>query len=193
MATFLDVSIVKSFSSIFTFLLVFVIVYGLLEMFKALGDKRQSLHALIAVVLGFMVALSKGVTVVLQTFIPWFTILILIIFFVLFAVKLFGISNDEIAGAFKKKSSILTWILILTLVIVLFSLGSGFGQETLEQGQDEGTVVSEVSGNETAPTDTGSFSQNLYNTLYHPKILGLILVMLIVVFAMLFLTDSDKA
>ncbi|MGV8141105.1 MAG: hypothetical protein ACP5NW_01535 [Candidatus Woesearchaeota archaeon] len=193
MATFLDVSIVKSFSSIFTFILVFVIVYGLLEMFKALGDKKQSLHALIAVILGFMVALSPGVTVVLQTFTPWFTMLILVIFFILFAVKLFGVSNEQITGAFNKKSSILTWILILTAVIILFSLGSGFGQKTLEEGQYNGTTVSVSSGNETAPTDTGSFSQNLYNTLYHPKVLGLILVMLIVVFTMLFLTDADKA
>jgi CDP-diglyceride synthetase len=192
MATFLDISVVKSFSSIFTFILVFVIVYGLLEMFKALGDKKQSLHALIAVILGFMVSLSPGVTTVLQTFTPWFTMLILVIFFILFAVKIFGVSNDTITDAFKKRSSILTWILILTAVIVLFSMGAGFGQKTLEQGQNNGTTISVATGNETTPTDTGSFSQNLYNTLYHPKILGLILVMLIVVFAMLFLTDADK-
>jgi hypothetical protein len=192
MAVFLDISIIKSFSAIFTFILVFVIVYGLLGMFKPLGDKKQGLYALMAAILGFMVAISDGVTAVLQTFTPWFTILILIIFFVLFAVKLFGVSDSDITAAFKKKSSILTWLLILTFIIIMFSLGAGFGQKTLEQGQHNGTTVSVSTGNETTPTDTGSFSQNLYNTLYHPKILGLILVMLIVVFAMLFLTDTDK-
>jgi hypothetical protein len=61
----------------------------------------------------------------------------------------------------------------------------------LEQGQSGGTTTSVVTGNQTAPTDTGSFSQNLYNTIYHPKILGFLLIMLIVVIAMLLLTEPE--
>jgi len=192
MATFMDVSIISNFSSIFTFILVFVIIYGLLQMVKPMGEGRNGTHALVAVTVAFLVSISSGISVFIQTFTPWFTILILVIFFILFAVRLFGVSESEITSAFKAKSTILTWILIVTVVIVLFSLGAGFGQKTLEEGQSNGTTTSVVSGNTTTPTNTGSFSQNLYNTLYHPKVLGLILIMLIVVIAMLFLTDADK-
>jgi hypothetical protein len=192
MVTFLDISIVKNFSSVFTFILVFVIIYGLLQSVKPFGDGRNGSHALIAVVLAFLASLSSGVSTVLQTFTPWFTILIIVIFFILFAVRLFGVSTSDIHGAFERKGAILTWILIITAVIILFSFGAGFGQTSLEEGQNGGTTTSIATGNTTTPTNTGSFSQNLYNTLYHPKILGFILIMLIVVIAMMFLTDADK-
>jgi hypothetical protein len=191
MVTFLDISIVKSFSTLFTFILVFVIIYGLLQTVKLLGEGRNGLNALIAVVIAFLVSISSGITTFIQTFTPWFTIVILVIFFILFAVKMFGVSNESITGAFENKGAILTWIIIVTVVILLFSLGAGFGQKTLEQGQKGGTAANVETGNVTTPTDTGSFNQNLYNTLYHPKVLGLILIMLVVVIAMLFLTDAD--
>lgn len=192
MATFIDMSILQNFSSIFTFILVFVILYAMMETVKALGEDKKSLHAIVAMIIAFLVAMSSGVVAVIQNFTPWFTMLILIIFFILFAVKMFGVKNETITDAFSKKGAILTWIIILTVVILLFSLGSGFGQKTLEQGQTDGSTVSVVSGNTTAPANTGSFNQNLYNTLYHPKVLGLILIMIIVLISMIFLTDVDK-
>ena len=192
MATFIDISILQNFSSVFTFILIFVIMYATLETTKMLGPDKKSLNALIAMIIGFLVSMSSGVVSVIQNFTPWFTMLVIIIFFILFAVKLFGVSDARITAEFEKKSSIMTWILILTAVILLFSLGSGFGQKTLEQGQTGGTTVSVATGNTTTPTNTGDFSQNLYNTLYHPKVLGLLLIMLTVVIAMMFLTDSDR-
>ena len=194
MATFLDVSILSQFSGIFTFLLVFVIVYGMLEVFKIFGDGRRGLHAIIALAIGMIVMFSTGVVSVIQTFMPWFTLLIIVIFFILFAVRMFGSTTGDILGAFKNNSSILTWILILTGVILLFSLGAGFGQQSLNQnsGPSANTTQTTVDGKQlaTGSTDTGNFNQNLYNTLYHPKVLGLILVMIIVILAMLFLTTS---
>ncbi len=192
MAVFLDVSIIKNFSAVFTFILVFVIMYGLMQSLKLLGDNKNGPHALIAVVVAFLVSMSSGVTTVLQTFTPWFTILIIIIFFILFAVRMFGVDTATITKAFANNGSILTWILIFTAVILLFAFGAGFGQTTLDEGQKGGNTTSIATGATTVPTDTGSFSQNLYNTLYHPKVLGLILIMLIVVIAMMFLTEADK-
>jgi CDP-diglyceride synthetase len=191
MATFIDISIIKNFTTIFTFLLVFVIIYGLLEMFNVFGEGRKSIHAIIAMVIAFLVSVSSGVLTVIQTFTPWFVILILFIFFILFAVRMFGVSGESITKAFHNKSAILTWVIIITVLILLFSLGAGFGQQTLDQGQTGGKVTSVATGNQTAPTDSGDFSQNLYNTIYHPKVLGLILVMLIVVVSMLLLTDAE--
>ena len=192
MATFVDISILQNFSSVFTFILVFVIIYSMLEVTKALGPDKKSMNAIIAMIVGFLVSMSSGVVAVIQSFTPWFTMLLILIFFILFAVRMFGVSSETITAEITKKSAIVTWILILTAVILLFSLGSGFGQKTLEQGQTGGSTISVQTNATTVPTDTGSFSQNLYNTLYHPKVLGLILIMLVVVIAMLFLTDADK-
>ena len=192
MATFLDISILGNFVTIFTFLLVFVIVFGMLELFKAFGDGHKGLHAIIAIAIAFIVIFSKGVVAVIQTFTPWFTILIIVIFFILFAIRMFGATDKDIRDELMKDSTITTWVIIFTVVIILFSLGSGFGQDSLDQTATPTQGVASV--NATVPgtsTATSSFNQNLYNTLFHPKVLGMLLVMLLAVMAMLFLTGSE--
>lgn len=194
MATFLDISILGNFIGIFTFLLVFVIVYGMLELFNIFGDGHKGLHAIIALAIAFIVIFSKGVVTVIQTFTPWFTILILVIFFILFAVRMFGATDKDIRNELTSGTVITTWIIIFTVVILLFSLGAGFGQESLIKGAGGKVTQTNTTINATGDpgsTATGNFNQNLYNTLFHPKVLGLILIMLLAVIAMLFLTGSS--
>lgn len=195
MATFLDISILSNFVSVFTWFLVFVIVYGMLELFKVFGEGHRGLHGIIAIAMAFIVIFSKGVVAVIQTFTPWFTILILIIFFILFAVRMFGATDKDIRDELKSGTTITTWIIILTVVILLFSLGAGFGQDTLQEspGVTPGTYVNASTNLTVEPgsTATPNFNQNLYNTLFHPKVLGLILIMLTAVLAMLFLTGTE--
>lgn len=192
MATFLDISILGHFTSVFTFLLVFVILFGMLEVFKLFGDGHRGLHAMIALAIGFIVIFSSGVVTVIQTFTPWFVIVILLIFFILFAVRMFGVSAAEVTQGFHNNSVILTFILIFAAIIILFSLGAGFGQNSLDQGAQPGTAVNTTNVTvNPGSTSTNNFSQNLYNTIYNPKVLGLILIMLIAVIAMLFLTSRE--
>jgi hypothetical protein len=198
MATFLDVTLLTPFTTIFTFLFIFVIIYGMLEVFKVFGEGRRGIHAIIAISVAFVVILSKGVVAVVQTFTPWFFIVILLIFFILFAVRMFGVSTESITKGFHDNTAILIFILIFSGIILLFSLGAGFGQQSLEDGGQgtQGTQNTTVSTGtpstvgQPGSTDTGDFNQNMYNTLYHPKVLGLILIMLVVVMAMLLLTSK---
>jgi hypothetical protein len=195
MATFLDISILGQFTAVFTFLLVFVILFGLQEVFNVFGSGHRGLHAIIAACVGFLVIFSSGVVKVIQTFTPWFVIVIILIFFILFAVRMFGVSEADITHGFKEYSSILTFILIFAAVILLFSLGAGFGQESLQRTEGNLTSPAVVDG---SPSDVGStattdYNKNLYNTLYHPKVLGLMLIMLIVVSAMLLLTSTQAS
>ena len=197
MATFLDVSILGHFTSIFTFLLVFVIVFGLLSMFKMFGEGHTGLYSIIALCIGFLVIFSSGVVTVLQTFLPWFTMLIIIVFLLIFASRMFGLSEGDVKAGFYSNPSFMTWILIFSAFILLFSLGAGFGQQTLEQGQgvnlssSQAAVTTTNTTAQPGSTATLSFSQNLYNTLYNPKVLGMILILLIVILAMLFLTTKE--
>lgn len=195
MATFLDISILSHFTSVFTFLLVFIIVFGMLEFMKIFGESKKGWHSIIALSIGIMVILSSGVTKVIQTFTPWFMIIVFLIFFILFAVRMFGIGEKDITSAFKS-SSILSWIIILTLVIMIYSFSQAFGQESLEKTSATKVNVTTTMVNGTAvvtgtQTNTNDFMQNLYNTFYHPKVLGLVLIMLIGVIAMLFLTVKE--
>lgn len=208
MATFLDVSILSNFVSIFTFLLVFVLLFGLLEVFKIFGDGKKGIHAMIAFCVGLIVMFSKGFTGFMTTFTPWMTILIVVIFFILFAVRMFGVTDKDLTSAIKADSTIYTVILIAVGLILLFSISAGFGQQSLDETQKAGGASGPSIGTGTGPsgtsttvvdnrtqkvgaTNTSDFSQNFYNTLYHPKVLGLMLIMILVIMAMLFLTVKE--
>lgn len=197
MATFLDVSILSNFISVFTMLLVFVIVFGVSEVMNLFGEGKKGLRAMVALAVSFIVLFSKGIMVVIQTFTPWFVLLVLVIFFMLFAVRMFGVGEKEIKAEIMKDSTITTWIIILVVTMVLFSLGTGLGQTSLEQTRSGGTESGSggaitVNNQSAGSVSSSDFSQNLYNTIYHPKILGLILIMLIAVIAILFLTASES-
>lgn len=204
MATFLDISILSHFTTVFTFIFVFLVVFGLLEAFKLFNSKGT--HAMIALSIGMLTLFSTGVVAVIQTFVPWFTILILVLFFIFFLVRMFGVDTAYLTSNFKENATYTTWIIILTALIFLFSLGAGFGQQNVDrigQGSTNGTVITSTTSTTTTvnsgtattangglSTNTGDFNQNLFNTLYHPKVLGMILMLLLVVIAMLLLTTS---
>ena len=62
MATFLDIGLIENFGVIFVILLVFLILFGLLEYMKAFGEGRRGLHALIALVVALLFLVSKVAT-----------------------------------------------------------------------------------------------------------------------------------
>jgi len=196
MATFLDISLLGHFTSIFTFLLVFVIVFGMLSMFKMFGEGHNGIYAIIALCIGFIVIFNAGVVTVIQTFTPWFTMLIIVIFLLIFASRMFGLSEGDVKAGFYG-NPYMTWILIFSAIILLFSLGGAFGQKTLEQSQGTNLTTPQAgatfNGTAAQPgaTNTQSFNQNLYNTIYHPKVLGMVLIFLVVILAMLFLTTRE--
>jgi len=71
MATFLDLTVLRYFSIIFTFILAFVIVYGFLEVFKMFGSDRKGLHAWVALAMAFLVVLTSSVVNVIKFALPW--------------------------------------------------------------------------------------------------------------------------
>jgi hypothetical protein len=55
MASLMDVSLTKHFTSIYVFLLVFAGVYALLEKTKILGEDKKNINAIIAVVFALLI------------------------------------------------------------------------------------------------------------------------------------------
>ena len=83
MATFLDIGLMSYASKIFTFLLVFAIMFGLLKQKKVLGDKSAGLQGLIAFVIAVMAILSPASSAFINFITPWFFILVLVAFLIL--------------------------------------------------------------------------------------------------------------
>lgn len=193
MATFLDIGILENFSIVFVFLLVFSIILALLEYSKPFGkENTRGLHGIIALAISFLVIISKTAVLMINSLIPWFLVLFLFIFFGLFAIRMFGVSESDTIALIKSRR-FYPWIMIAVIVILIASLSSSFGQTLLSKGtglDGEDVEAGEIipDGIEGGSTQTTSFGENVLNTVFHPKVLGLIMIMLIGLFTVLFLT-----
>ncbi len=224
MATFLDISLLGSAKLVFTFLLTYVIVWGVLVWSKPFGKGvGTGPYAIIALVAAFFTIVSRTVRFLVEWMTPWFLFLVLFFFFILLIVRMFGLSDSAIEGLIKNPS-VYYIVIALIVIITLFGLGSAFGQRSLEasRGGAGATVPPSTSepagilqpvtpgpegegaGVEAAPalhsqpgtpgaTATPNFSLNAINTLLHPKVLGIIAMILIATFSVWLLSRGEYA
>lgn len=176
MATPLDLGLIDKFSIIFPFLLSVTVVYGLLTYTKMFGENK-SIHVLIAGVVGLMLLISPTVREVINTMAPWFVLLFLFFFFLILAFKIFGTTDSEIMDVLKspKYSYTVIWIIALVLIIAVGSLSS----VTFKEGAPKGVNETESARDTEA---SGAGTNAFWNTLFHPKVLGLALIFLIASF-----------
>src|SRR3989344_6243987 len=172
MASPLDLGILNLFDFIFPVLLVWAFLFALLQKTEIIG-KSMGINATIASAASLTVLLSRPFIDLINFIITWSAIAI--IFFVLM-VLLFMIMGAKDITAYKQTN--VQWVLIAVgILIVVAGFGKVLGQTLLEEGAQAGTVVEGAEG-----VATGGFQQNVYATLFHPKVLGLLIVFAIVVF-----------
>ncbi len=186
----LDVALLEHFVIIFPFLLIWVIVFGILSATKSFGDNK-GIHAIIGLALAFLFILSKDAVAALNFASPWFVLLFMFIIFTIMAFKAFGASDSDVIGVLRNKEFkyIATWIGIISVVIMIAALSNVHGQRLLEEGEvgEDGKVVSTGEGS----VASGDFEENVWNTIFHPKVLGLILILLIASFTIKYMTQSS--
>jgi hypothetical protein len=203
MATLLDVGILEHFGSFFVVLLLFAIVFGVLESTKPLGDNKKGLYALVALFIAFLFMVSNAASGMVKVMVPWFIVVMVFLFFVLLLFRMFGIGNEVFVGAIKDPA-VYPWVIVFSILVLIGSLGAVFGQSLLEAGGGGNAPVETLDANgvpinsgggyvETTSTTTSSFSVNLMNTLRHPKVMGMVFVFLTGAFLMIFLTKPIHA
>jgi len=178
MATPLDLGILQLFDFIFPVLLVWAFLFALLQKTEVVG-KSIGINAIIASAVSLTVLLSRTVIDLINFIIPWFAIAI--IFFVLM-ILLFMIMGAKDIQAYKQTN--IQWILVAVgILIVVAGFGKVLGQSLLEQSAQTENVAE---GQEAVAG--ADFQENIYATLFHPKILGLLVVFAIVVFTVALLS-----
>jgi len=135
----LDISGLNFFMPLFSFLLVFVVVYALLARFKIIGEGKF-INILISFVVAIIFISFSSLKLYIETILPWFVVLLVIVFLVL------------IMGFFSSKDwspkSWFAWIIIIVLIAIFLisaiyvfnpvfhpdlGLASGQGTSMLEQ------------------------------------------------------------
>ena len=181
MVTVLDLSLIRSFDVIFPVLLVFALVFSILQKTKAIGDS-VGMNSLIAVAVSFMMLLSDTLIEMINFMIPWFVVMIIFFILMILMFQVFGASETDVAGALKDKA--LQWSLIgVGLVILIAAFGHVLGQSLVEAGGHPTTQQVSADG-----VATGDFEQNITATMFHPKVLGMIVLFAIAIFAVALLS-----
>lgn len=201
MATFLDITLISGARVIFTWLLVYLIVWGLLAWTKPFGESSGSgPYALVALVAAFLVVMSPTMRLIVEFMTPWFVMLIIFIFFILFILRMFALGDSDMS-AIISNGTVHGTLIVIIMIIVLFALGEAFGQQSLQatqpdaqpmpntmpvigpDGQPQGTPQASQGSSpqpgQPGSTSTASYSVNFINTLFHPKILAVIAMILI--------------
>lgn len=186
MANPLDLGLLDSLSVIFSMLLVFAIVYGVLAKSKVFGD-NNGLHAIVGLVSALFLAFSPGVSQVIMTMVPWFVMMFIFFLLLLQFFSFMGVNENFLLENLKKDKSIVTWVMIISFVILISSLGSVYFS-----GDSDSVANLDEDGFEPAGDvgDTGSGA--LFATLFHPKVLGAIIVLLLGTFTIMMLTSTGS-
>ncbi|MFC1728380.1 hypothetical protein ACFLZ7_02865 [Nanoarchaeota archaeon] len=172
MATFLDAfGVLQNFSALFTFLFIFVLMYAILAYTKLFGE-NQSISALLAVVIAILFTLSKTVVRMFEYSAPWFVMLVIFVLMLVFMFRFLGASEADIFGAVKGHTTTIVFVFAFVTIILVFS----FGQVREDQ----------VEANESVT----SFPGKVGEILQHPKVLGVIAILFIAIWAVRLLAEN---
>jgi hypothetical protein len=204
MATFLDIGLFSHFGPVFIVLVVFLLLFGMLEYIKVFGEGKRGLHALISMVIALMFLIYKVPSLMISMMVPWFVVFIIFIFFALLMVRMFAHGEADIKKLLGDPN-VYPFLIIILVLILFLALGNAFGQSLLSAGSGgQTTTVNSSTGGytgsgldstslDTTSTATPSFTTNLLNTLRHPKVLGLLFVFLVGAFTLLLLTKTPSS
>ena len=112
-----DISGLLFFMPIFTFLFVFVVIYAILGKVKEDLGTNEFLNALVSFLIATMFVTVSTMRKYIETVVPWFVILILVLFFVLMIV---GFSQNKLDDLLGKKFAI---GFVVVLIAIFFIAG----------------------------------------------------------------------
>lgn len=191
MTTLLNIGILQHFSGIFIFLFVFALIYAALSKSKFFGGDKQGLYAIIAFVVAILIASSKFALRLVAIVIPWYTALAIVAFLILLVYGVLG-AKEEHLDSIVKSGQLRGWIIGFGVAILIFGLAFTFGEELRNVGYSSNESTTGVPTNQTLNPSGKNFSSELVKTIFHPAMLGLLMLFLIAMFAIMFLTKSAK-
>lgn len=168
MATLLDFGLTGIFSQIFSMLLVFVLIFAILEKFKIVSDKT-GLNALIAISIAFLFLVVPGVSQVIATAAPWFVVMIFLMFVIIMMVMFMGAKEVDIKSALGEQG-VVWWIVIISILILVAAVGQVYRSQIQEI---------DVAIEKGEATESKSFITAVGIVLFNPKVLGMLLLFMI--------------
>ena len=194
MANVFDIGLINEFRIIFGWLFIFVIVYAVLQVTKVLGDNK-GLHGIFAFALATLFAIQPNAVSIVTGSAPWFVVMIVIfMFMMLIARSAFGEEQGDriLMHLFGREEGAGWWIFVPVIIIIGMMIASTGWWE----GPTGGPSVSDVDDPDYEPgdgnTDTEDYETNVVNTIFHPKVLGMVVLLVIALFTVLTITAVPR-
>ncbi len=174
-ASIIDLSIMQGMSAIFLIIMVFIMIYALLQKTKVLGG-NYALDATIAIAVSFMMIISGTVMEIISNMTPILVLCLFLGVFFIMATRFIGIEDSSIVAMLGGQNAV-WWFIIIGILIFLGAAGQVVGP-ILAGGGGEGAKEA-IQPGETGDVGTGDYQQDLRNTLFHPTFLGMVVLLLI--------------
>jgi hypothetical protein len=181
MASFLDLSLLNYFSNIFVILFIFAASYAILT-FRGPFGENKGVNALISATLALIFIFSQDAIEVIKETVPWFIVMLVILMLVLLVTSSIGATMDP---SIMKNMSV--YILIIGIIILVINLSHRVGQNVGPYLSNETTNTNVFPATGTGDVGSESYAQNFGATLFHPKVLALMLIIVIAVFSVLWI------
>lgn len=165
MATFLDVTGLQYFSSIFVFIFTWLVIYAVLLWTRILGNNKF-ISALVGLLLGIFVLISPIATSVVASVAPFLAVIFLFIVLISMASKMLGADVE----AFPALKGI---FMIFIVIIIIVAVGVKIREQV------------------NVPSETQKDLSKTINLIFHPTFLGTVLVFAIAVFTIALLASRS--
>jgi len=165
MATFLDVTGLQYFSSIFVFLFAWLVVFATLTWSRVLGDNKF-IQALVGLLIGIFVLISPVATSIVADVAPFLAVIFILIVLVNIAMQMLGGSVE----AFPAMRGVFLVFIILIIVV---------------------TAGVKIRESIDVPSETQKDLSKTINLIFHPTFLGTVLIFAIAVFTIALLASRS--
>ena len=163
MATFLDVTGLQHFSSIFVFLFVWIVVYAILLWTKVLGQNNL-VNVLVGLLMGIFVLISPLATSVVANTAPFLAVIFVLIMLINVASHMLGGHGEAVPGL---KGVLLVFIVFVVIIGVAVQIRSQ--ADNLQESKDLSKTI---------------------NLIFHPTFMGTVLIFAIAIFTIALLAQG---
>ncbi len=170
MATPLQPQILAFLTPIFVFLLLFVGIYALLQKFKILGGTK-GFDALAALCVSLLSLMLPETASVISLFTPWVLMLGLLVFIIFAFFLFFGLKSEDLIEHVVKSSAFVTFFVAFIIIFFLVALSQVYGPFLLTNAEP-------------------GFWNATKRALFHPRLIGAILLLVLAAFSVSFVTQS---
>ena len=126
MATVLQTDLLVFLTPLFIFLLVWVVLYSLLQKFKFFGGIK-GFDALISVAVSILFLFSPEATSVVSDFTPWVMLLGMLVLVIFIFFMALGVKEGVIVDNILKSTAFITVAVVIIVVLFLIALTNVFG------------------------------------------------------------------